>query len=206
MTRPADLGVVKRRALGSLTRIQKRYDGCRASNSHYLFVRWVGSMCVVDAHAVWERYAEERLVVALAHHPSAFISEHGIRGLKRIPVGLAAVLARGGRKYFDFRSCSDLLSMGDGLVGRAQNPFGRLSKVQRDYLDTLTAIRNAVVHRSDAAVAAYKRLLTGVYGLKARPEPDEFLSAIDHRTTSPLRREPRLSGLIAVLNAAIIAT
>jgi hypothetical protein len=204
--RPADLRVVKDRALRSLTRIQSRYDSCRATTTNHLFVRWVGSMSAVDAHAVWERYAEQRLVVALAHHPDAFILNHGVRGLTRIPVGLAAVLVRGGGRYLDFRSCADLLGLGDRLLGKAQNPFRRLSATQRSYLDTLSAIRNAVVHQSDAAVASYKRLLTSVYGMKARPDPDEFLSALDQRATSPLRRQPRLSGLVSVLRAAITVT
>jgi hypothetical protein len=163
-------------------------------------------MSAVEAHAVWERYAEQRLVVALAHHPSAFVAANGVRGLKRIPVGLASVLVRGGGKYFDFRSCSDLLNVGDRLVGRPQNPFRRLSPSQRDYLDALSAIRNLIVHQSEAALAAYKRALTAVYGMKARPAPDEFLTALDLRPTSPLHRQPRLHGLLAVLHTAIGAT
>jgi hypothetical protein len=70
-------------------------------------------------------------------------------------------------------------------------------------LDALAAIRNCVVHGSDAAWAAYRRVLEGVYGISSAPEPDEFLNATDNRAVSPYRYHSRLEGLAEVLERAI---
>lgn len=207
MARPADLSGLRRRMLEQLTRASARYGSCREKlTADYLLVRWIASMTAVEAYVVWEQYAEARLIVALAHEPAEFIARHGIRGLRRIPVGLATVLARGGNRYFDFRSCADLIGKADKLVGKSHNPFRRLTQERQGYLDTLGAIRNSVVHKSETAVAAYKRQLAVVYGMRARPNPDEFLNALDLRANSPRRREPRLVGLIAVVESAIRST
>jgi hypothetical protein len=207
MARPADLNGLRRRMLADLARASTRYGSCRTKlSADHLLVRWIAAMTAVEAYVVWERYAEARLVVALAHDPAEFVARHTIRGLRRIPVGLATVLVRGGGRYFDFRSSADLIDKGDRIVGKNHNPFRRLASERQGYLDTLGAIRNCIVHRSETAVTAYKRQLSKVYGMKARPDPDEFLNAVDFRATSPLRREPRVRGLIAVVESAIRST
>ena len=76
----------------------------------------------------------------------------------------------------------------------------------RDYIDAPAAIRNCVVHGSDASVIAYKRHLRQVYNIHSAPEPDEFLGSIDNRTNSPGRYERRLNGLANVLKDAIQAS
>jgi hypothetical protein len=38
----------------------------------------------------------------------------------------------------------------------------------------LAAIRNRIVHQSDAALAVYKRSLRSVYGISIAPQPDDF--------------------------------
>ena len=98
-------------------------------------------MTAVEVHAVWERYAEQRLVAALNHSPAFFLNEHWIRGVTRIPSGLAAYAVRGGGRYFDFRSMSDLIDRSDRLLGRVANPFRAIHVNERDYLDALSSIR-----------------------------------------------------------------
>jgi hypothetical protein len=163
-------------------------------------------MTAVEVYATWERYAERRLTIALAHHPVNFLLNNGIRGLKNILVGLASVLVRGDGRYFDFRSTSDLIDRAKRLVGASQNPFAVLTTDQRNYLDTLGAIRNYTVHQSETAFASYKRFLSEVCGVNAKPQPDEFLNAIDYRASSPLRGRPRIMGLIAVVEQVIAIT
>jgi hypothetical protein len=123
--------------------------------------------------------------------------------MKSIPIGLATALVRGGGKYFDFRSTSDLIDKGDRLVGRANNPFRNLSPDLRKYLDTLGAIRNYIVHQSDSALASYKGYLSSVYNVKSKPSPPEFLNAIDFRAGSPFRYRQRLRGIIKVVEKAV---
>jgi len=163
-------------------------------------------MSVVELHGIWEQYAEARLVALLNHDSRHFVSEQNLTGIERISMGLASYIVRGGNRYFDFRSMGDLINRADRYAGKSQNPFRNITANRRHYLDALAAIRNCVVHRSDAAIKAYKRALTGVYGIHSAPEPDEFLNALDNRATSPLRYHRRLDGLAAVLREAITTT
>jgi hypothetical protein len=203
MARRPSLGKVKSDAISFLNRSLERYEKARTSEINYLLLRWIASMIAVEVYAVWERYTEKRLALALTHHPEAFFEEFNVRGLKTLSVGLASVLVRGGSRYFDFRSSSDLIAKGDTLVGKDNNPFRAVPKETRDYLDTLAVIRNYVVHNSNAALAAYKRNLSAVYSVKAKPQPDEFLNSIDYRRNSPLRYQPRIKGLIEVVKSAV---
>src|SRR4029453_13430295 len=105
------------------------------ANLRYDLLRWIATMTAVEVHGIWERYVEHRLVAALNHHPETFLAENGVKGIKLVSSGLAAYLVRGGARYFDFRSTSELLDRGDRLVGKGDNPFRQLKKRERDYLD-----------------------------------------------------------------------
>jgi hypothetical protein len=206
MTRPIDLERIRRLAQRSLKRSMGRYKDAVSAKLDYLMVRWTAQMTAVELHVVWERFAEDRLVAALNHDSSFFLETHQVLGITRVPNGLARFAVRGGDKYFDFRSCADLIDRADRLVGKARDPFRKIPTDDRQYLDVLSAIRNRVVHASDAAIAAYRRALRGVYGIRAAPEPAEFLSALDYKKGSPARRRSRLHGLALVLERTIAAT
>lgn len=203
MSRRIDLKSIRRNALKELKYVLSIYEKAQAAELHYEVIRFVGIMAAVEAHAIWERFAEDRLIAALNHHPSTFIRANDIRGIKRVPLGLATVLVRGGSRYFDFRSTKELIDRADGFLGKSANPFRRLSPVDKNYLDTLAGMRNCIVHKSKPAFTTYKRLLRQTYGIKSAPEPDEFLSAEDRRGNSPARYKSRLHGLIAVIKKTI---
>lgn len=203
MSRTVDLPALKTRSASLLSHAVQRYETAINDNLPYLMLRWTAKMTAVEMHAVWERYVESRLVTALNHNPKHFISENNIKGVKRVSAGLAFYLVRGGGKYFDFRSMSDLFGKADTLLGRNNNPFRVVSTHDRAYIDTLSAIRNCIVHGSEAAATAYKRSLNSVYGIRSAPEPDEFLHARDMRTNSPARYRSRLHGLAVVVTHAI---
>lgn len=199
------LNRIKDKAKQQLCRSQARYINIKArlDQKDYLFLRWVASMTAVEVYAIWERYAEKRLAIALTYHPQKLIVENNIKGLRAVSIGLATMLVRGGNRYFDFRSTSDLIEKSDRLVGKPNNPFRNISKQVRDYLDTLGGIRNYIVHQSDSGLASYKSYLSKVYDVKAKPGPEEFLNAIDSRVNSPAKREPRIVGLIKSVEQAI---
>lgn len=203
MPRRPDISRVKVNAKEDLDDTRTRYMTAHESNMDYLLVRWIASMTAVEVYAIWEWYAEERLTRALANSPRHFLEENDIRGLKSIPIGLATVLVRGGNRYFDFRSTGDLIDKANRLVGKSENPFRNLPTQVKRYLDTLGAIRNYVVHQSDSALVSYKKYLTEVYNIKSKPEPDEFLNAIDKRASSLTRFKPRLVGLMGTVKQAI---
>jgi hypothetical protein len=124
---------------------------------------------------------------------------------------------RGGKQFFDFRSMSDLIKKADHLLGREENPFRAVDVVNRSYIDCIAAIRNHVVHRSETSLRTYKQNLNSVYGIKATPEPDEFLHAMDYRHDKPIRLpkdvqgeafqyRSRLSGLAVVVIRTIATT
>ena len=163
-------------------------------------------MIAVEIHGIWERYVEKRLVAALNHRPQHFLSEQDIKGVSRVSSGLAYYVIRGGGRFLDFRSMPDLLEKADRWLGQAHNPFRPLTANDRQYIDALAAIRNCVVHGSDAAVATYKRQLRTVYGIRSAPEPGEFLKAKDNRASSPARKNSRLFGLVTVVIRAIQQT
>ena len=99
---------------------------------------------------------------------------------------------------------SELIDKADTWV--AVNMFRALPKSDRNYIDALAAIRNCVVHRSDAAMLAYRRSLRQVYGIKLAPGPDEFLYAKDFRNSSPARYQRRLYGLMTVVRRSVLST
>jgi hypothetical protein len=160
-------------------------------------------MTAVDIHAVWERYVETRLVAALNHSPQHFLEGQNIASVTRIPPGLARYIVRGGRNFTDFRSTGDLMSKADHLLGKDANPFKSLTTKDRSFIDCLAAIRNHVVHGSDASIAAYRRSLKAVFEIKTAPGPDEFLNAKDNWTPSPARYKSRLHVLAEVIARTI---
>jgi hypothetical protein len=160
-------------------------------------------MSAVEIHAVWERYVEGRLVAALNHDASNFLTAQNIKGVTHVSYGLATYIVRGGNRYFDFRSIGDLVGKADRWLGKTKNVFRHINKSDQKYVDALASIRNCVVHDSDAALESYKYHLLQVYGIKASPEPDEFLNAKDNRAASPAPKERRLKGLAVVLKRCI---
>jgi hypothetical protein len=206
MPRTVDIPRLKAKSVRALAQAMSRYDQAKADQLHYLLLRWIAQMTVVEVHSVWEQYTEGRLVAALNHNPSHFLKTEEIKGVSRVSSGLALYIIRGGGRYFDFRSTSDLLEKGDRWLGKSGNPFRSITADERAYIDTLIAIRNCVVHRSDAAVASYKRSLKSVYGIVSAPEAEEFLNTLDYRASSPARRKSRLHGLVAIVTTAIQKT
>jgi hypothetical protein len=203
MPRTVDLPGLKTKSANLLNQAIARYDSIDANGPQYLLARWVAKMTAVEMHAIGERYVENRLVAALNHNAKHFLAEQNIKGVSRVSSGLALYVVRGGGRYFDFRSMSDLMDKGDRILGKAANPFRAPSADDRSYMDTLAVVRNSIVHRSDAAFASYKRCLRSVYGIKSAPEPDEFLHAKDMRATSPARYRSRLHGLATVVARCI---
>ena len=208
MARKIDFVRLRSRSTTDLDRSLKRFASLPSKLKHeeYLILRWAAAMSAVEIHGIWERYVEERLTSLINHNPSQFASLADIRGLKSVSSGLAKYIIRGGGRYFDFKSTSDLLGKGDGWLGRAHNPFRSLSQSDREYIDLLSAIRNCVVHGSDAAQFAYRRHLKTVYGIRSAPEPDEFLNAVDHRNISPAPKEKRIRGIATIIRNSINST
>ena len=206
MARTVDIPGLKTRSISELESAGNRYSRAAAGSLDPALVRWVAKMTAVELHAVWERYVEGRLVAALNHNPSYFLADNTIKGVKRVSSGLAYYVIRGGGRYFDFRSMSDLLDKGNRWLGKEKNPFRQIAKGERAYIDTLSAIRNCVVHRSEASNITYKRSIKKVYGIVSAPEPDEFLNAKDPRDNSPAQKQSRLQGLVVILTKAIRET
>lgn len=167
---------------------------------------FMAEIVAVHLYAGWQRYAEDRLVEALINHPQQFLLQNRISNLKRIPRALAAVLVRGGERYFDFRSTEDLVRKGDRFVGQAANPFRRLPKSLQSELDCLGALRNRIVHYSESARKAYKKRTMEIYGLKRERYVEGFLTSIDRRSNSRARGKERITGLMEVVRQAVNAT
>src|SRR5213594_1462235 len=123
--RKPDLAILKGKTRGELISALQRFRGAEATlpQKEYLLLRWVAAMTAVELHAIWERYAERRLMAALAIHPAQLIADNGILGLKHVPIGLAEVIVRGGGRFIDFRSFEQLVGKATKLVGRSHNPF-----------------------------------------------------------------------------------
>ena len=194
---------LKKNSLGQCLAISSRFDKFRKANVHYLLLRWTAQMSAIELHSVWERFAESRLIAALNHHPDAFIATNSIRGIKTIPVGLAEAVIVGPDKYFDFRNTSDLIKRAKQILSDQDNPFLLLKGTIALHLDTLSAIRNYIVHRSDYSWDRYRATLSSLYGITKAPKPDELLNALDDRKGSIAPRKPRLIGLITAVERAI---
>jgi hypothetical protein len=122
MPRRISLARIKKRATRELAEATARHKSTTESLD-YLLVRWIAQMTAVEFHAAWERYVEDRLVVALNHNPEHFLEENDIKGVRGVSSGLASYIVRGGGRYFDFRSMSDLLDKTDRWIGKEKNPF-----------------------------------------------------------------------------------
>jgi hypothetical protein len=204
MGRKIDFKSIQAKCIREVHTAMHRYD--RTEGLDYLVRRWVAAMTAVEVHAIWERYSESRLIAALNHYPKHFLNEHDIAGVSSISTGFAVYIVRGGGRFFDFRSTSDLIAKANRWLGATANPFRLLTPVERAYLDCLSAVRNCVVHRSEAAATAYKSSIRSVYGIKAAPKPEEFLHAKDFRLASPARYKSRLDGIAVITAVAIMRT
>lgn len=205
MARKIDLSALRKKAVQDVREATKLYDN--TASLEYWNHAWIAKMTAVEVHAIWERYAETRLVAALNHNPKHFISEEGIVGLAGVSVALARYIVRGGRAYFDVRSTDDLIGKANKWLGNTANPFASLTLSDRAYIDCLTAIRNCVVHGSETSVTGYKRSIRKVYGLvKAPTDPAEFLHAKDPRASCPAPNKARLHGLVDVIAKVIQKT
>src|ERR1700722_5347990 len=93
----------------------RMYREIRLSSDHYPN-RWASQFAAVELHAIWERYAENRLIAALNHNPAHFLGRNRVKGVKRISLGLASYIVRAGRKFFDFKNSSELIGLGDRFL------------------------------------------------------------------------------------------
>lgn len=203
--RKPDVGALKGKMEGALTAALDRFRRAETvlPSKEYLLLRWAAAMSAVEVHAIWERYAERRLMAALAIHPGQLIADNGILGLKHVPIGLAEVIVRGGGRFIELRSFEELLGKATKLLGRSRNPFLNVPNAIRAYVDGLAVVRNYIVHRSDASFVSYRTALRTLYGIKAAPDADEFLNAVDYRSTSIRKGQKRIIGLIAAVGQAV---
>ena len=182
------------------------YDEIRQISDHHP-KRWASQFAAVELHAIWERYAEKRLIAALNHYAAHFLEQIDAHGVRRVPSGLASYIVRGGKRFFDFRDSHDLIRIGDRLLSPINNPFRELTDSRKQYINCLGAIRNHIVHGSDAADRTYRESLRGKpYHMKFVPTPGEFLNALDNRRESAARGAPRVIGIGLVLRDAIELT
>ena len=119
MAKTIDLNRLRHKSTARLVRIVDRAKAADEAHFHYFLIRWMCAMSAVEAHAIWERYVESRLAAALNHAPSHFLPENDVRGVKSVSSGLAFYVIRGGGRFFDFRSMSDLSA---GLGARCLAP------------------------------------------------------------------------------------
>ena len=196
MARKVNLIQLKANSNSRIDELTKRIADAEAAKYDYLLIRWMCAMIAVELHGIWERYVEDRLATGLNHNPSFFVADQGLTGVTSVSTGLAHFVIRGGQKYFNFRSMGDLIGRSDRFLGKPNNPFRNIPRPDCNYVDALAAVRNRVVHGSDASIAAYKAALGSVYKIASAPGPDEFLKAI----ASPLRRGLWRAGLIGRLS------
>jgi hypothetical protein len=203
LPRQMDLEAIRKKAVKNKKIILDRLSRFENASLGLWDRRWCVCMSLVEFHGIWERFAEKRLVASLNKYPQHFLERNIVRGIKTIPVGLAEYLVRGGRKYFDFQSCGDLIKKANHLVAGDHNPFAKIKKDHQAYLDTMSAIRNFLVHNSDAARLSYKDKLNKVFGITSAPEPIEFLDSKDRRQTSPLKGQSRILVIAYVMDEVI---
>lgn len=206
MARKTDLDKLRIKSSQDVDTLTERFKEFEETlpSEKYLLRRWAAEMSIVELHAIWERFAEERLVIALNHKPAYFIEENSVKGTDIISKGLAHVLVKGNQSYFDFRSMDDLIKKGNKLLGNTNNPFLSLPKnPDRNYLDTLSAIRNYIVHRSQTSQKSYKKALKDSFNISSSPEPSEFLNAKDSRTNSPKKWDKRIFVIAKVVKDTI---
>ena len=203
MPRKADISRLRVKSIQEVKVARCRYGILVATSLPEGEKRWIASMVAVNLHSAWERFAETRLISLLNHHPESFLQDNLVKGIQKIPVGLAAVLVRGGHRYFDFRSWSELGGKANKLVGEANNPFRTLPKDIHDAVDVLSVTRNHIVHQSDSSFLAYRKVLKHQYGMDFHPKPGEFLCAIDRRESSFAKGRERLHHFAEAVEQAI---
>jgi hypothetical protein len=138
MARKFDLKKLRSEAQADLREAINTVTKASVNPAEYLFARWVCKMVAVDIHAVWERFVEDRAAAALNHNPHHFLKENDVKGVENISSGLAYYIVRGGARYFDFRSMSDLWGKSDQWFGKSTNPFRKVSGTDVPYIDSFS--------------------------------------------------------------------
>lgn len=164
-----DLRRLKRRSTEFIAVAMNTISVADGHNYDQTVRRWMCQMVAVELHAIWERFAEDRLVTCLNHSPKHFLTAHKVKGIQNVPMGLAIFIVRAGGSFFNFRSTSELISRADHLLGRNNNPFRDITVSDRNYIDALAAIRNCIVHGSDASYSSYTRHLRDLYNIHSTP-------------------------------------
>lgn len=204
MPRKTDVSNLRRKTENELNELVNLWHKlCGATPLAIDEKRWIACMILVNLQAIWERFAEKRLVSVINHSPEHFLLQNDVRGIKKIPVGLAYALIRRGGKYFDFRSYSELIDISKKLVGDSINPFPVLKGSIDEYLDTIAVVRNYIVHKSDSAYIAYKKRMKDKYSMYYPSGPGEFLLSIDYKEDSLKKNESRIYGFFEAVKKAV---
>jgi hypothetical protein len=64
---PPDITLAKARSLQALLASKERYENACDRGLDYMLLRWIAAMTAVETYAIWERYAELRLLYSLSH-------------------------------------------------------------------------------------------------------------------------------------------
>jgi len=152
---------------------------------------WLFEAACLAVFARWESFCMEVFRTSLNRDSSRLRQRLGLRTPKHLTAEACEALLTWGR---DFPSAPDRVRDFAKEV-LAVNPFGKLTRKQREVLAELYAIRNRVAHpRSHRAIERYR----AVVGTTRNPGP--FLRARPSGGAAP--RLPRLLGVIDSLIAA----
>ncbi len=153
LTRVRDRALVQLRQVEARLRVADRGRGIPRE-----FAQWAYSMLAASAWTLWERFAEDVIIVQLNRDSNALSDALDLSLPRHMAVDTvrAILLARG---YFDFANSSDLIRKANRYLGKPRNPFHNVTSGDREILDDLAVVRNAILHGSAEARRRYVRLL-----------------------------------------------
>jgi hypothetical protein len=112
-------------------------------------VNWYCTMIALSAYSEWERLVEKIVISSLAANTVPIALTLGLSIPSKVSLDVSEALLTFRSGYVDFRGVEELI--GQTRRWLSPNPFDKLTQSQKELLENLRIIRNAVIHLSRKA-------------------------------------------------------
>lgn len=126
-------------------------------------INWYSTMIALSAYSEWERLVEKIVISSVSANTTSIASTLELSLPSRVPLEVSEAMLTFRSGYIDFRGVEELV--GQTRKWLSPNPFDKLTSPQKELLENLRVIRNAVIHLSRKA----RKDMQSRFGKRATP-------------------------------------